>query len=136
MNDQNPRLSVLVVDDQSIFRDLHKARLSSFLDKNNVKHDISTAEGMKSALKIAKNKHLDIMLTDLQMDDQCDCGLQLSRKLSELSPSVKIFIFTNSDITSLRKKAVSVGVTECFQMPMEESHLQAIFNGRLPLKIK
>ena len=130
MIDNKPILSILIVDDQLIFRELHKACISAFL-KGKIAFEMATAEGLYSAMKIAESTHINILLTDMQMDDRCDCGLILSKQFRLLYPDSDIYIVTNSDIRSIAKDAIASGVTACFQMPLNDEDLETIFNGRL-----
>jgi CheY-like chemotaxis protein len=128
MNTPKERLTILVVDDEFIFRELNKKRIDDFL-KNKIDYDILTASGIKKALEIAENKSIDLVFTDLCMDDREDSGLFLADKLKSLNSSTEVFIVSNANLEHIEDKALGSNASGCFQLPLQKGDLESAFGN-------
>jgi DNA-binding NtrC family response regulator len=93
--------SILVVDDELLIRDL----LYDFFSGQG--WSISVAENGEKALEIMKNKHVDLVLTDLKMPEMD--GLQLTEEMKRDHPGIPVVVMTgypsvDSAVTALRQR--------------------------------
>jgi DNA-binding NarL/FixJ family response regulator len=95
---------VLIVDDNSIFRELIRETLHSRLPSLNV----AEARDRKEALKMIQASPPDLIFTEIRLPD--GSGLELSRQVKRLSPSVRIVILTNYDEPYYRDAAYRLKV--------------------------
>lgn len=131
MNTHKEKLTILVVDDEFIFRELNKKRIDDFL-KNKIDYDIFTASGIKKALEIAENRSLDLVFTDMCMDDREDSGFFLADKLKSLNSSTEVFIVSNANLEHIEDKAFGSNASGCFQLPLHKGDLESAFRNFIP----
>lgn len=131
MKTHKERLTILVVDDEFIFRELNKKRIDDFL-KNKIDYEILTASGIKKALEIAENRPLDLVFTDMCMDDREDSGLFLAGKLKSLNSSAEVFIVSNANLEHIEDKTLGSNVSGCFQLPLHKGDLESAFRNFIP----
>ena len=82
------KINILIADDHHYFIDGIKNHLSSF---ENIGH-IHTANNGNECLKIMENNQIDILISDIDMPKMH--GIELSRKLKQEKPEIKIIIVT------------------------------------------
>jgi CheY-like chemotaxis protein len=126
MNRHNARLTILVVDDEFIFRELNKKRIDDFL-KERVCYDILTANGFEHALEIVANQSIDIVFTDMFMNGRDDSGLCLAARIKSFNTYTKVFIVSNADLEHIKKKADGLNASGCFQLPLRQGDLETAF---------
>jgi DNA-binding NarL/FixJ family response regulator len=95
---------VLVVDDVDGSRDLIREILES--DGIDV---VGEAENGESAIRLAEELRPDVVLMDVRMKGMD--GIEATRRLKELLPSVHVIILSVFDDTSLLKEAVKAGAS-------------------------
>jgi response regulator of citrate/malate metabolism len=128
MNTYKARLTILVVDDEFIFRELNKKRIDDFL-KERIRYEILTASGFENALEIITNRSIDLVFTDMFMDGKEDSGICLADKIKSLNDNTKVFIVSNADMEYIREKADCLSTSGCFQLPLCKGDLESAFRN-------
>ena len=128
MNTHKARLTILVVDDEFIFRELNKKRIDDFL-KERIRYEILTACGFENALEIVANRSIDLVFTDMFMDGKEDSGVCLADKIKSLSNNTKVFIVSNADMEYIKEEAGCLKASGCFQLPLCRSDLESAFRN-------
>jgi DNA-binding NarL/FixJ family response regulator len=95
---------VLLVDDVDGSRDLFREILES--DGIDVVGEATTGE---SAIRLAEELRPDVVLMDVRMRGMD--GIEATRRLKELLPSIHVIILSVFDDTSLLKEAVKAGAS-------------------------
>ena len=126
MNTPKARLTILVVDDEFIFRELNKKRIDDFL-KERVRYDILTANGFEHALEIVVNQSIDLVFTDMFMNGREDSGLCLADRIKSFNNNTKVFIVSNADLKHIKEKANGLNAQGCFQLPLSQKDLETAF---------
>jgi CheY-like chemotaxis protein len=126
MNTPKARLTILVVDDEFIFRELNKKRIDDFL-KERVRYDILTANGFEHALEIVANQSIDLVFTDMFMNGREDSGLCLADRIKSFNNNTKVFIVSNADLKHIKEKANGLNAQGCFQLPLSQKDLETAF---------
>ena len=85
----------------------------------------SYAENGLEALDVAESIQPDVVMTDIQMPYMD--GLELSRKLKELFPNIKIIIFSGYDEFEYAKEAVRLQAEEYILKPVASEELTKVF---------
>lgn len=132
MDDGNPKLRILVVDDQFVFREINKKRISTYLQDRVVEYEIFTADGLENALEIVKKISFDVVFTDLKMNGNYDGGLILTREIKAFNPNSDVFIVSNANMEDIAENARAAGANGCFQMPITIFDLKIAFQKKLP----
>lgn len=114
-------ISVLVVDDEAIIRE--GIIKSIAWDQYNIKIAGEASNG-REALKIALNVKPDIVIADVRMPVMD--GLELSKQLKEIMPSVKLIILTGYGEFEYAKKAIEVKVSDFILKPIGAEELVEI----------
>ncbi|MCP4744732.1 MAG: response regulator [Desulfobacteraceae bacterium] len=120
------KINILIVDDEFVFRELNKKQINSYL-KDNVNFEIFVAEGLEKALEIAKKVTIDVVFTDMQMDNKRDCGLALTRKIKSINMNTHVFITSNAILNYLQDRSDAAGLSGIFQLPLNEADLKIAF---------
>ena len=95
---------VLVVDDVDGSRDL----IREILESDGIEV-VGEAETGESAIRLAEELRPDVVLMDVRMKGMD--GIEATRRLKELLPSVHVIILSVFDDTSLLKEAVNAGAS-------------------------
>lgn len=132
MSTREIKITILVVDDEFIFRELNKKRIDDFL-KDQFNYDILTADGLENALEIVENKAIDLVFTDMYMDGRDDSGLYLADRIKALNAETKVFIVSNANLDHIEEKAGKYNTSGCFQLPLHINDLETAFRHLLPL---
>jgi CheY-like chemotaxis protein len=126
MNTHKTGLTILVVDDEFIFRELNKRRIDDFL-KERVCYNILTANGLEHALEIVAHKSIDLVFTDMFMNGRDDSGLCLADRIKSFNNNTKVFIVSNADLKHIKEKANGWYAHGCFQLPLCQKDLETAF---------
>lgn len=119
-------INVLVVDDVAVIRE----GIIQSIDWNKYGIKIAgEASNGREALKIAQETRPDIVITDIRMPVMD--GLELSKHLKDLMPSVKLVILTGYGEFQYAKKAIEFKVSEFVLKPVGAEELV-----RIILKLK
>lgn len=125
------KITILVVDDQFVFREVHKMHIAAYL-KDKTDYEILTANGLNEAHEVAQKIYFDAVFTDLHMDDKHDCGYILAEKIKAMNPQTMVYIVSNADLDSIEKIAEKAGATGCFQIPLKDLDLKQVFHIKFP----
>lgn len=114
--------SCLLVDDEAeVIRAIRKK-----LDWAGLGYDVPhCATNGLEALELAEEVPPDVVLTDIKMPYMD--GLELSRRLKELYPNVRIIIFSGFDEFEYAREAIRLEVEEYILKPVHSEELEKIF---------
>ncbi len=114
---------VLLVDDEVIIREGLKNNIDWKMHDMEV---IATAEDGLDALEIVKNKHPDIIITDIKMAFMD--GLQLISEVKSISPDTLIIFISGHDEFNYARKAIGLGAFDYVLKPIELDYLAKLLN--------
>ena len=77
------------------------------------------------ALEMAEEEQPDVVMTDIKMPFMD--GLELSRRLKEQYPTIKIIIFSGFDQFEYAKEAIRLEAEEYILKPIDADELRAVF---------
>lgn len=127
-NNESLRIkSILVVDDESILRDLYKAQIGRFC------HYVQVYESATDALKEFRSNPLkyDFILTDNIMPEMK--GDELADKVKEVKSDLPIYIITG-DADSVSEESFSNSVSGIIKKPINGEQLKSfIGQGKIDL---
>lgn len=116
----NP-LRILIVDDDSIYRD----RLArSFVAAG---HEVAVAADGESGVEVAREFHPSAAVMDLRMPGMG--GLECLRQVIALDPAVKVVMLTGYGSIANAIEAVRAGATDYLTKPADADQLLAAFAG-------
>ncbi len=113
-----PRVTILVVDDEEVMRQLVVSALQS------PQRQILTAASGEEALEIAKKTDLDLVLLDLIMPGLN--GVETFRQLHALRPQLPVVIVTGYPDSDLMARALEIGPFTMLSKPVDVNHLQKV----------
>ncbi|HEX8176875.1 MAG TPA: sigma-54 dependent transcriptional regulator [Pyrinomonadaceae bacterium] len=109
------RKSILVVDDEKSQREILEMILSS------EGYDVTTAASGEAALKFAKEKRYDLVLTDLKMTGMD--GIELLQHLLAQDSSILVILLTAHGSIESAKEALRRGAYDYLQKPYDRDQL-------------
>ncbi|MGI9107386.1 MAG: sigma-54-dependent transcriptional regulator [Pyrinomonadaceae bacterium] len=109
------RKSILVVDDEKPQRDILEAILSA------EGYDLMTAASGEAALKIAKDRRFDLVLTDLKMTGMD--GIELLQRLLAYDSSIIVILLTAHGSIDSAKDALRRGAFDYLEKPYDRETL-------------
>jgi two-component system, NtrC family, response regulator HydG len=114
--------TIMVVDDDDDFR-YSLARMLELQD-----HKVITAINGADAVRIAREKIIDVAFVDIKMSVMD--GLTASIKLKEINPETIIIMMTGyrEEVKAIIEEATEKGVLKCLYKPFNVSELQDIVN--------
>jgi DNA-binding NtrC family response regulator len=117
------RKSILVVDDEKSQREILELILSA------EGYDVSTAASGEAALKIARERRFDLVLTDLKMTG-ID-GIELLQKLLAYDSSIIVILLTAHGSIDSAKEALRRGAFDYLEKPYDREKLLATISRAL-----
>ena len=106
---------VAIVDDQNITR-----QFFSYFIKDSAEFElVATLKDGEEAISFCKNNTVDLILMDIVMVGGMN-GLDASREIKALRPSIKIIIITSMPEVSYIEKAREIGVDSFWYKELEE----------------
>jgi DNA-binding NtrC family response regulator len=118
-----PRKSILVVDDEKSQREILDMILSS------EGYDVTTASSGEAAMKFARERRFDLVLTDLMMTGMD--GIELLQHLLALDSAIIVILLTAHGTIDSAKEALRRGAFDYLQKPYDKESLLATINRAL-----
>src|ERR671919_918885 len=109
------RKSILVVDDEKSQREILEMILSG------EGYDVTTAASGEAALKIARDRRFDLVLTDLKMTGMD--GIELLQKLLAYDSSIIVILLTAHGSIDSAKEALRRGAFDYLEKPFDQEAL-------------
>jgi two-component system response regulator RegA len=125
MTDTQQKPSILIVDDDEVFR----TRLArAFVDRG---YDVRTAGDYDSAVAQAQADSPELAVLDLKMPGRS--GLELVKALREIDPATKMLVLTGYGSIATAIDAVRLGATYYLAKPADADDIVAAFaRGEAP----
>jgi DNA-binding NtrC family response regulator len=117
------RKSILVVDDEKSQREILEMILTS------EGYDVTTAASGEAAIKFAKERRFDLVLTDLKMTGMD--GIALLEHLVALDSSIIVILLTAHGTIESAKEALRRGAYDYLQKPYDKQALLETINRAL-----
>lgn len=114
----NPRLSVLVLDDEPIVG----RRLQPALAKTGC--DVEIFEAPAPALERLKEKEFQIVVTDIRMDD-ID-GIEVLERVMERYPNTRVIMITGYATVEMAREAEAKGAFDFIAKPFKPQELRDV----------
>lgn len=116
------KYSVLLVDDEEEVTQAIKRKLNwvemGFEEPRYARNGLE-------ALEVSEDQAPDVVMTDIQMPYMT--GLELSKKLKELYPGIRIIIFSGYDEFEYAKEAIRLEAEEYILKPIDAGELKSVF---------
>ena len=117
------KYSLLIADDESEVREA----IVKLIDWDALGYTVAVeAENGRDALEKAESTAVDVALTDIKMPFMD--GLEMSLRLTEMYPNVKIIILTGFDEFEYAKAAISLNVAEYVLKPVNAAELGEVLS--------
>jgi len=114
---ENPKYSVLVVDDQRVnIMEISKALRPDCM--------IYAAGNGKDALKVAQEQQPDIILLDIQMEDMSGFDIITALKSSEKTKDIPVIFITGRTDAASEEKALALGAADYIRKPFSPPTLK------------
>ena len=117
------RKSILVVDDEKSQREILEMILSG------EGYDVTTASSGEAAMKFARERRFDLVLTDLKMTGMD--GIELLQHLLALDSAIIVILLTAHGTIDSAKEALRRGAFDYLQKPYDKEALLATINRAL-----
>src|SRR5690242_11748932 len=109
---------ILVVDDEPLVRNF----LAETLRRKNI--DVTTAENGQKAISLLKDTLFDVVITDMKMPDIT--GIEVLRKVKELSPSTIVIVITAFGSIENAVEAMHLGAFNYLIKPFSPDTIEAV----------
>lgn len=114
-------MKILIVDDETLIRRTMQAQIESELGS----HQVFTAGSVDEALKVIEDEIIDLVFTDLTLDDGPErAGLRLLNELRERSPSTVAVAMTGHDEDALVEQCLKAGASDYILKPIDAEMLK------------
>lgn len=114
---------ILIVEDDDVLR----SALASTLEKRNI-HVTAAANG-EEALDVLRHRHIDVVVTDVQMEPMNGC--QLLREIRQLDPAMPAILMTAYGTVQQAVDAMRQGASDYLVKPIEANVLVDVVNRYL-----
>lgn len=112
------RLDICIIDDEIVVC----KRLQQALTKD--KHSVETFIDSTSAIKRIDEKHFDIVVTDIRMDD-ID-GMEVLDRIVEKKGITKVIMITGYATIEIAREALAKGAFDFISKPFKPQDLRAV----------
>jgi len=109
---------VLIVDDEALVRNF----LAETLKRKNL--HVCTAENGQKALSLIKEQNFDLVITDMKMPDLT--GIDLLRKIKELSPQIIVIVITAYGSIENAVEAMRFGAYDYLIKPFSPDTIEVV----------
>ncbi len=116
----NKNLNILIVDDDPSLRNM----LSIVLKKEG--YIIFSAENGKTAIKLLKKNHIDLIISDIKMPDIS--GIDLLQKVKTINQELPFILITAFSSTNDAIEAMKLGADDYITKPFNLDELKIIIN--------
>lgn len=121
MNSQlNSGLSILLVDDEDHLQEV----LGLLLELDG--HKVSTAYTGEDALRLAKEKNFNLVITDLRMAGMN--GLEVVKAFKEVNSNMHVIMITGFPSPETEEEARRLGVDDYVAKPFHMSKMREVIN--------
>lgn len=111
-------IKLLVVDDE---KDICEY-LNNFFNRRG--YNVYSAGNAKDALAIVKKEKPELVLLDIKLPDLD--GLEVLRRIKEVSPQIRVIMLTVRDDPDIIQKAKSLGADEFIKKPFDINYLEDV----------
>ena len=108
MNEKD--FTILIVDDEE---DIRKT-LSQYLEMDGYK--TITASGAREAIQLIQGKHIDFIISDVQMPD--GDGIELLIHVRKINPSIPVVVLVTGQTQLTKAEALKLGANDLRQKPI------------------
>ena len=115
--------NILVIDDKDSMREMLKAALSA------EGYDVETEDCGDAGIARTKEKHYDVVLTDLKMPDIS--GMDVLSRVKAHDPDSAIIVMTAYGTIETAVEAMKRGAFDFLQKPFDTSHLHMVIERAL-----
>ncbi len=115
--------NILVIDDKDSMREMLKAALSA------EGYDVETEDCGDAGVARTKEKHYDVVLTDLKMPDIS--GMEVLSRVRAHDPDSAIIVMTAYGTIETAVEAMKRGAFDFLQKPFDNSHLHMVIERAL-----
>ena len=115
--------NILVIDDKDSMRDMLKASLSA------EGYDVETENCGDAGVARSKEKHYDVILTDLKMPDIS--GMDVLSRVKTHDPDSAVIVMTAYGTIETAVEAMKRGAFDFLQKPFDTSHLHMVVERAL-----
>ncbi len=122
-----PKSSVLIVDDEFGVRESLRILLKSH-------YEICTARDGEEALKVVKERKIDLITLDLNMPKLS--GIETLREIRKIDGEVPVIIITGYGTQEDEKEALHYGVTDFISKPFNTSKIISVIDRILMERIE
>jgi DNA-binding NtrC family response regulator len=113
-------MRILIVDDETLVRKTLQAQIPAA-------HTVVLAESMDEALDILDKQIIDLVLTDLSLDESSDrLGIQLIQEISKSYPSTVVVAMTGHDEAQLVETCMKAGAVDYLVKPFDAKMLSQV----------
>lgn len=110
-------MRILIVDDETLVRKTMQAQITA-------PHVVSLADSMEEALDILDKQIIDLVFTDLSLDESSDrIGLQLIQQIAKHYPSTVVVAMTGHDEAQLVEACMKAGAVDYLVKPFDAKTL-------------
>lgn len=110
--------NAIIVDDEKMIR---MGMLKVIPWKSLRISEVFVAASGYEALEVARNHKLDIMITDINMDEMT--GLDLVDQIKHINPDIRVIILTGYDKFEYARQCIKLHVNDFFLKPIDEETL-------------
>lgn len=110
-------LSILILDDEKVFRD----EIREFLE--NESFTVSAADRPSEAFRILEKQHVDVLILDLRLPEMD--GFAVLEKVKQLYPHIEVIMITGHGDMEAVIQAMRLGAVEFFPKPFRLLDMRA-----------
>ena len=117
---------ILVIDDEP-----DMLMLLRIMIEDNTDYEVETTNNPAEGLKLLKDKHYDLVISDLKMPGMD--GIELFDELKEIKPDIPVIIITAYGSLEIGDEALKKGVADFITKPFRKDSILFAINRTLEL---